>query len=84
MSFNHDRLTPKEVSSNTHRVEGLVGFRSGLDALKERKFSWACQKLNHISAVVEPLAWSLYGQSMFHDISGSYLFGALYKAGKMM
>ena len=78
------RLTPREISSNTHRVEGWVGFRSGLDPLKERKFSWACQKPNHISKVVKPLAWSLYWQSRFHGISGCYLFGPLYKEGKIV
>jgi hypothetical protein len=45
------RFNPRETASNTRRIGGCVGLRSGLDAVVKRKF--ACSSPNQ-TPIVQP------------------------------
>jgi hypothetical protein len=41
-------FTPRDRASDTHRLEGWMDLRTGLDVFKERKISWFCRILKSL------------------------------------
>jgi hypothetical protein len=49
-------LIPGESAPLPAEEEGWMGTRPGLDAMEKRKVSFPCQKSNHDSLEVQPIA----------------------------